>query len=133
MPTYEYQCTKCARTFELFQSITAKPVKHIETDCTQCSDSAPVQRLIGSGAGVLFKGSGFYETDYRSESYKSGAKAEKESGEGKKSDDSSKPDGASKPDAGKTSGDKASTPAAPTSSDKTTDKPKGKKSKPENS
>jgi putative FmdB family regulatory protein len=78
MPTYEYECTKCGRIFELFQSITAKPRRRISTDCARCNNSAPVRRLIGTGAGVLFKGSGFYETDYRSENYKKGAKAEKE-------------------------------------------------------
>lgn len=78
MPTYEYQCTKCGRVFEVFQSITAKPKRRIPTDCKRCNNMAPVQRLIGCGAGVLFKGSGFYETDYRSESYKKAAKAEKE-------------------------------------------------------
>ncbi|HUU85311.1 MAG TPA: FmdB family zinc ribbon protein [Phycisphaerae bacterium] len=78
MPTYEYQCTKCDRVFEVFHSIMAKPKRRIPTDCRRCDNMATVRRLIGSGAGVLFKGSGFYETDYRSESYKKGAKAEKE-------------------------------------------------------
>ena len=78
MPTYEYQCTKCDRVFELFQSITAKPKRTIGTECDQCNNKAPVTRLIGTGAGILFKGSGFYETDYRSESYKAGQKAEKD-------------------------------------------------------
>jgi len=76
MPTYEYQCTRCNRVFEVFQSITAKPLRVLDTGCAECDDHAPVQRLIGAGAGVIFKGSGFYETDYRSESYKKGAKAE---------------------------------------------------------
>ena len=78
MPTYEYQCTKCERIFEVFHSITARPKRTIETECNKCNNKAPVTRLIGTGAGVLFKGSGFYETDYRSESYKSGQKSEKE-------------------------------------------------------
>ena len=64
MPTYEYKCSKCNKTFEVFQSITAKPVKK----CPECS--SPVERLINGGGGFLFKGSGFYTTDYRSKSYR---------------------------------------------------------------
>jgi len=59
MPTYEYECRKCNDRFELFQSITANPVKR----CPKCGGG--VKRLIGSGAGIIFKGSGFYATDYR--------------------------------------------------------------------
>ena len=86
MPTYEYECTNCQHTFEKFQSITDKPIKR----CPLCRHK--VIRLIGTGAGIIFKGSGFHATDYRSESYKSGAKAEKESSSGssKKNSDSSK-------------------------------------------
>jgi len=86
MPTYEYQCTKCERIFEVFHSITAKPLRIVETDCERCTNRAPVRRLIGMGAGVIFKGSGFYETDYRSESYKAASKAEAESSSGKEGD-----------------------------------------------
>jgi putative FmdB family regulatory protein len=71
MPTYEYECGKCAHRFEEFQSITEPPLKV----CPECGGE--VRRLIGSGAGILFKGSGFYETDYRSSSYKKGEKAER--------------------------------------------------------
>lgn len=71
MPTYDYHCTACSHRFELFQSITAKPVKK----CPACNKSK-VSRLLGTGAGMIFKGSGFYITDYRSEGYKSAAKAE---------------------------------------------------------
>jgi putative FmdB family regulatory protein len=74
MPTYEYQCQACDHQFEEFQSITAKPL----SKCPQCG-KVRLKRLIGTGAGILFKGSGFYETDYRSDSYKQAAKAEKES------------------------------------------------------
>lgn len=63
MPTYEYQCQKCKRRHEAFQSITAKPL----TKCQRCGGR--LQRLLGSGSGFLFKGSGFYITDYRSQSY----------------------------------------------------------------
>jgi putative FmdB family regulatory protein len=74
MPTYEYHCDACEHQFEEFQSITDKPLKK----CPQCGKSR-LRRLFGTGAAVLFKGSGFYQTDYRSESYKSAAKAEQES------------------------------------------------------
>jgi len=73
MPTYEYKCEKCGITFERFQKITEEPIKK----CPECG--GPVRRLISAGAGVIFKGSGFYATDYRSESYKKEAKKEKES------------------------------------------------------
>lgn len=69
MPTYDYECKKCG-IFEEFQSITAEPMKK----CPECG--GPVRRLISGGAGVIFKGSGFYATDYRSESYKRDAKKE---------------------------------------------------------
>lgn len=62
MPTYEYECTHCGYSFELFQKITDK---HIKT-CPKCKKT--VKRLIGSGAGIIFKGSGFYATDYRKKS-----------------------------------------------------------------
>jgi putative FmdB family regulatory protein len=69
MPTYEYKCQKCKRRFEVFQRMTDKPL----TECVDCH--GPLKRLIGAGAGVLFKGNGFYATDYRSESYKQAAKS----------------------------------------------------------
>src|ERR1700716_2847239 len=71
MPTYEYKCDACGHTFEKFQSITAAPIKK----CPVCGKSK-VRRLIGSGAGMIFKGSGFYTPDYRPKSYKNAAKAE---------------------------------------------------------
>ena len=74
MPTYEYRCDACSHEFELFQQITA-PVKR---KCPECG-KARLVRLIGTGAGVIFKGSGFYETDYRSDSYKKAAEADKKS------------------------------------------------------
>ena len=74
MPTYDYICKACHHEFDAFQSITAKPLRK----CPSCG-AMKLQRLIGPGAGVIFKGSGFYQTDYRSESYKKDAKAEKES------------------------------------------------------
>lgn len=71
MPTYEYQCEACGHHFEKFQSITAAPIKK----CPHCGKSK-VKRLIGTGAGLLFKGSGFYITDYRPDSYNQAAKAD---------------------------------------------------------
>ncbi|MCK4294231.1 MAG: zinc ribbon domain-containing protein [Planctomycetes bacterium] len=76
MPTYEYICQGCGCRFERFQSITAKPVR----SCPKCG-KRKVKRLIGTGAGIIFKGTGFYQTDYRSESYKKGAESEKKSRE----------------------------------------------------
>jgi putative FmdB family regulatory protein len=76
MPTYEYECKKCGRIFEVFQSITARPKTKLAVDCERCQGQAPVRRLIGTGGALLFKGNGFYATDYRSESYKKAAKAE---------------------------------------------------------
>ena len=73
MPTYEYICKECGHEFELFQQMSA-PVKK---KCSECG-KLKLKRLIGRGSAVMFKGSGFYETDYRSESYKKDAKAEKD-------------------------------------------------------
>src|SRR6478672_8977534 len=69
MPTYEYKCAACGHKFEKFQSITAAPIKK----CPGCGKNK-AKRLIGTGAGLIFKGSGFYITDYRSEKYKEAAK-----------------------------------------------------------
>ena len=73
MPTYDYECDACGHTFELCQSIS-EPVKR---KCPECGKSK-LRRLFGTGAAVVFKGSGFYQTDYRSDSYKKGAKADKD-------------------------------------------------------
>ena len=75
MPTYEYLCDACGHKFEKFQSMTAAPLRQ----CPACRANK-VRRLIGTGAGLIFKGSGFYITDYRSESYKEKAKAESGTG-----------------------------------------------------
>ncbi|MHC5172178.1 MAG: FmdB family zinc ribbon protein [Planctomycetota bacterium] len=76
MPTYEYKCGNCDHLTEVFQSITASPKKK----CPECG-KLKLQRLMGLGSGVIFKGGGFYETDYRSESYKKGAEGEKKASE----------------------------------------------------
>jgi putative FmdB family regulatory protein len=77
MPTYEYECEKCGYKFEEFQSITAEPLKN----CPKCKGQ--VRRLIGTGAGLIFKGSGFYATDYRGADYKKKEKEEKSGGKEK--------------------------------------------------
>jgi len=74
MPTYDYRCKKCGHTWELFQSIKAEPIKK----CPECNKNQ-AERVIGPGAAILFKGSGFYLTDYRSDSYKKAAAADKPS------------------------------------------------------
>lgn len=74
MPTYEYECKGCRHQFEVFQTITAQPLKQ----CPKCKKRT-LRRLIGTGAGIIFKGSGFYQTDYRSDHYKKRAKEEKSS------------------------------------------------------
>ncbi len=66
MPTYDYECSSCCSTFELFQGINDRPVQ----ECPQCGER-DVRRLIGTGATVIFKGSGFYETDYKNKECKS--------------------------------------------------------------
>jgi putative FmdB family regulatory protein len=81
MPTYDYACQHCGHRFETFQSITADPLRK----CPECGRRR-LQRLIGTGAGFLFRGSGFYETDYRSESYKQGAAAESKTPDSTKSE-----------------------------------------------
>lgn len=75
MPTYEYECEKCGHMFEEFQSMTAEPL----TSCPAEGCDGTVHRVLSGGAGFLFKGDGFYITDYRSDSYKKAKKAEKES------------------------------------------------------
>lgn len=77
MPTYEYQCTKCKKKFELVQKITDKPRQR----CPKCRGK--VIRLISGGGGVILKGSGFYVTDYRSDEYKKKAEADKPKGDAK--------------------------------------------------
>ncbi len=85
MPTYEYTCSKCDHQFELFQSMKDKPLDICPKDlcCQKRWGKGKVRRMMGSGAGLIFKGSGFYITDYRSEGYKQAAKKESGGGEAK--------------------------------------------------
>ncbi len=94
MPTYEYECQKCEHVFERFQSITEEPLKR----CPKCRGK--VKRLLGTGAGIIFRGSGFYETDYRSDSYRRSAKTESSSSVSSASSSSSTKAGASEAKSG---------------------------------
>jgi putative FmdB family regulatory protein len=93
MPTYEYECSRCGHSFELFQGIKDPPAKR----CPKCR--CAVRRVPSSGAGIIFKGSGFYQTDYRSKSYKEAAT--KDSGAADKPSSDSTPAKPSKPESGK--------------------------------
>jgi putative FmdB family regulatory protein len=88
MPTYDYECDGCGHRFELFHAISEEPKKK----CPQCKKSR-LRRLFGTGAALMFKGSGFYQTDYRSESYKKASEADKKS---TSNESSSKSDSTSK-------------------------------------
>jgi putative FmdB family regulatory protein len=93
MPTYEYECNACKHRFEELQSFSDAPLKQ----CPVCKKKK-LQRLIGTGAAIIFKGAGFYQTDYRSESYKSAAKADEQKPTTEKtSTDAAKPSTDTKP------------------------------------
>ena len=118
MPTYDYECDACGHRFELFQSIKAGPIRK----CPACK-KLKARRLIGIGAGVIFKGSGFYCTDYRDKSYATSAKNDK--AQTPAAGDSSKTPAADKPAAGsekstsdKPASDKSSTGGSATKSSK---------------
>jgi putative FmdB family regulatory protein len=96
MPTYEYHCDACSNHFDEFQGINEPALKK----CPKCKKSK-LRRIFGAGAAVIFKGSGFYETDYRSESYKAAAKADSEKAGG-----NDKKDGSDKSGGSEKSGDK---------------------------
>ena len=106
MPTYEYVCSACGHEYELFQKMTDPPAKK----CPECKGK--VKKKIGAGAGLIFKGSGFYITDYRSEGYKKDAKADAARADGGAKSDGSAPasvngggkSGAAKADGGAKSG-----------------------------
>ncbi len=103
MPTYEYECTECGKVVELVQPISEPARRRLRKgDPKPCNCDAPVARRIGTGGGIIFKGSGFYQTDYRSESYKKAAKAESDGAGGKPTkDDSGGKTESSKTDAAK--------------------------------
>ncbi|MGO9915920.1 MAG: FmdB family zinc ribbon protein [Isosphaeraceae bacterium] len=105
MPTYDYHCDSCGHEFEAFESIKADPL----TECPECKEPR-LRRKIGPGAAILFKGSGFYQTDYRSESYKKAAKAENPAPDSKPA---ASADGASKSDSGKSATPSPSTKSEP--------------------
>ena len=108
MPTYDYRCNACGHEFELFQSMSDS----VKKKCPECSRLA-LERLIGTGAAVLFKGGGFYETDYRSEGYKKAADAEKKASEPQKdSKKDAKPDTKSEPKPVRTTDTKKAKPDA---------------------
>ncbi len=72
MPNYDYECQACGHRFEVFQSMNDAKLEH----CPQPGCNGTVKRLLGTGAGLIFKGAGFYQTDYRSSSYQAGVKAD---------------------------------------------------------
>ena len=90
MPTYEYECSRCGHKFEKVQPITGKPVRK----CPKCAKLA-VKRLFSSGGGIIFKGSGFYQTDYRSKSYQE--KAKQDAAPKEKSAETKSPSNSSEP------------------------------------
>ena len=114
MPTYDYECTACDHKFELFQKITDDPIKK----CPECK-KLKLNRLFGTGAAIVFKGSGFYQTDYRSDSYKKSAESDRKSSEPAPSDSKS------------TSSDSSTTAKSDSASTKpAADKPSSTESKP---
>jgi putative FmdB family regulatory protein len=93
MPTYDYECSACGHEMELFQGINDA----VKKKCPECG-KLKLRRLFGTGAAIVFKGSGFYQTDYRSEGYKKAAKAEKKStGDAKSEGKSESKSGDAKP------------------------------------
>ena len=99
MPTYDYVCDSCQFAFELFQGINDT----VKRKCPECG-KPKLRRLIGAGAGILFKGSGFYSTDYRSDSYKKGAEADKKASEPKEKSSGDKSSGDKSPGKAKSDG-----------------------------
>lgn len=125
MPTYDYECDACGHTFELYQGINDDKQKK----CPECG-KLKLRRLLGTGAAIMFKGSGFYQTDYRSESYKKAAAADKPSsesggGDSAKSSDSKSSD--SKSSDSKASESKSATKSGESAKSDSGKKPKGKK------
>jgi putative FmdB family regulatory protein len=120
MPTYDYLCEACGHKFELFQAMSDP----VQKKCPACKKSK-LRRLFGTGAAVMFKGSGFYQTDYRSDSYKKAASADSNSGEGKASGEGkSSGEGKASKTSEKTSESKAPSPGEGSSGDKSSRRPK---------
>ena len=107
MPTYEYECDACHHNFDEFQSMSEPAL----TKCPKCGKKK-LRRVFGAGAAVIFKGSGFYQTDYRSESYKAAAKAEQDGGKAGSNGSADKKDKASSETPSKTEGKSSKSKAA---------------------
>lgn len=112
MPTYDYECDACGHEFELFQTISENPKKK----CPECK-KMKLRRLFGTGAAVMFKGSGFYQTDYRSDSYKKAAEADKKASSDKPSSDSKSSDSKTASKSSDTSSSKGSSSSNSSKSD----------------
>ncbi len=106
MPNYEYKCKDCGELFEIFQRMTEEPLRV----CQGCGGS--LRRLFGTGAGIIFKGSGFYETDYRKDEYKKKAAAENKPASQAKEKTTEKNNTESKPEASKSKSPESKTEAA---------------------
>ena len=119
MPTYDYQCQACGHTWELFQSMNDSPIK----SCPKCK-KRKAKRLLGVGAGLIFKGTGFYETDYKN---KPGGESKKDSGDSSSSSDSSDSSAKSSDSSSDSSSTSESKPKKETKSES---KPKKKDTKP---
>ncbi len=112
MPTYEYRCEACGRTFDYFQSMNDPRLETcIHDDC-----KGAVKRLLGTGAGIIFKGSGFYETDYRSDSYKKGEESATKKSDSKSGDSKSSESKSGSSDSGSSSSGSDSKSSSSTSS-----------------
>ncbi|WP_038169623.1 FmdB family zinc ribbon protein [Verrucomicrobium sp. BvORR106] len=114
MPTYEYECTTCGHQFETVQSMKDP---HL-TDCPQQECAGPVKRKIGRGAGLIFKGTGFYITDYRSDSYKAAAKQDSAGSSASSSSGSSSSSSSSTPSTPASSGSSSSASSSTSTSPK---------------
>jgi putative FmdB family regulatory protein len=124
MPTYDYECDHCGHKFELFQSISDP----VHRKCPECKKSK-LRRLFGTGAAIVFKGSGFYQTDYRSDSYKKAASADAPGGGESKASGNSDASGAkSESSSGDKSSSEKTTSDKPRAPSKSTDKKSGRKS-----
>src|SRR5438105_15715126 len=100
MPTYEYACEKCGQNFDAFQSMRDEPFRECPKQLCRLEKwgHGKVKRLLGTGAGIIFKGSGFYTTDYRSNSYKEAAKKETPASEKPKTETKAEKPAAAKPE-----------------------------------